>query len=159
MMQKLLFVFLTGAVLIGCQSSKEEAQNVSETPAQSSSNYPGWATTGSLQTMASGLKYIDLKVGDGAAPAAGQEVIVHYSGYLTNGMKFESSVDSNEALAFNVGVGQVIKGWDEGLLSMKAGGKRKLIIPPPLGYGAYGNPPVIPPNAELIFDLELLAVK
>jgi peptidylprolyl isomerase len=158
-MPKLLFVFLTGAVLSGCQASKEEAQNASETPASSTSNYPGWAATGKIETTASGLKYIDLKVGDGAAPAAGQEVTVHYSGYLTNGMKFDSSIDRHEALAFTLGVGQVIKGWDEGLLSMKAGGKRKLIIPPTLGYGANGAPPVIPPNAELIFDVELLAVK
>jgi peptidylprolyl isomerase len=158
-MQKLLFIFLTGAMVIGCQTSKEEDQNASETPASSTSHYPGWATTGNITTTASGLKYIDLKVGSGAPPTAGREVTVHYSGYLTNGMKFDSSVDRNEALAFTLGVGQVIKGWDEGLLSMKTGGKRKLIIPPPLGYGAYGNPPVIPPNAELIFDIELLAVK
>lgn len=105
------------------------------------------------------MKYIDVEVGNGASPQSGQQVVVHYSGYLTNGTKFDSSVDSGEALAFAIGVGQVIRGWDEGVMSMKAGGKRKLIIPPQLGYGANGAPPLIPPNAELIFDVELLEVK
>src|SRR5262245_11956568 len=88
-----------------------------------------------------------------------QQIVVHYSGYFTNGTKFESSVDQNEPIVFPIGVGKVIKGWDEGLMTMKAGGKRKLIVPPQLGYGEYGSLPVIPPNAELIFDVELLEVK
>jgi len=84
---------------------------------------------------------------------------MHYTGYFTDGSKFDSSVDSNEPIIFPLGVGKVIAGWDEGLMTMKAGGKRKFIIPPQLGYGEQGAPPVIPPNAELIFDVELLEVR
>jgi peptidylprolyl isomerase len=108
---------------------------------------------------ASGLRYIDEVVGDGDAPAKGKRVSVHYTGKLTNGKKFDSSVDRREPFEFTIGVGQVIKGWDEGVMSMKVGGKRQLIIPPDLGYGARGAPPAIPPNAELIFDVELLGVR
>lgn len=108
---------------------------------------------------ASGLRYIDEVVGEGDAPANGKRVRVHYTGKLTNGKKFDSSVDRREPFEFTIGVGQVIKGWDEGVMSMKVGGKRQLIIPPDLGYGARGAPPAIPPNAELIFDVELLGVR
>jgi peptidylprolyl isomerase len=158
-MQKLLSVGLLFAIMaMSCRSSKEESNNAPQARQESTNNYPGWATTNKIETTSSGLKYIDLVEGSGAAPEAGKEVTVHYSGYLTNGMKFDSSVDRNAALVFQIGVGQVIKGWDEGVMSMKAGGKRKLIIPPQLGYGERGAAPVIPPNAELIFDVELLAV-
>jgi len=110
-------------------------------------------------TTPSGLRYVDEVVGDGDSPARGKTVRVHYTGRLTNGKKFDSSVDRNEPFEFTIGAGQVIRGWDEGVMSMKVGGKRQLIIPPGLGYGARGAPPVIPPNAELIFDVELLAVR
>jgi peptidylprolyl isomerase len=109
-------------------------------------------------TTASGLKYIDEKVGTGASPQKGKKVKVHYTGRLTNGNKFDSSVDRNEPFEFVIGVGQVIAGWDEGVMSMKVGGQRKLIIPANLGYGARGAGRVIPPNAELHFDVELLGV-
>jgi peptidylprolyl isomerase len=157
-MQKLLSVCLLAAFLLsGCQASKDEPKSVEQSQG-TTSTYPGWATTNEIEVTASGLKYIDLVVGNGAAPATGKNVVVHYTGYLTDSTKFDSSVDRNEALVFTIGVGQVIKGWDEGLMSMKAGGKRKLIIPPQLGYGERGIGP-IPPNAELIFDVELLEVK
>lgn len=109
-------------------------------------------------TTASGLKYSDLVVGKGASPVAGKRVKVHYTGTLENGKKFDSSVDRNEPFSFVIGVGQVIPGWDEGVMTMKVGGKRKLIIPSKLGYGASGAGGVIPPNATLLFDVELLDV-
>jgi hypothetical protein len=113
---------------------------------------------GKTMTTASGLEYEDLVVGNGASPQAGQTVIVHYTGTLENGTKFDSSVDRGQPFRFNIGVGQVIKGWDEGVMSMKIGGKRKLIIPPQLGYGSRGVGP-IPPNSTLIFEVELLGIE
>ena len=113
---------------------------------------------GKTVTTASGLKYVDSVVGKGASPTAGKTVKVHYTGTLENGKKFDSSVDRNEPFSFTIGVGQVIQGWDEGVMTMKVGGKRKLIIPSGLGYGPRGAGGVIPPNATLLFDVELLDV-
>jgi len=110
-------------------------------------------------TTPSGLKYHDIKVGTGASPRQGQTVFVHYTGWLTNGSKFDSSRDRGQPFDFPLGQGRVIKGWDEGVASMKIGGRRKLTIPSDLGYGPRGMPPVIPPNATLIFDVELLGVQ
>ena len=115
-------------------------------------------TAAKTVTTASGLKYTDVKVGSGASPVKGKQVKVHYTGTLENGKKFDSSVDRNEPFSFVIGVGQVIPGWDEGVMGMKVGGKRKLIIPSKLGYGAAGAGSVIPPNATLLFDVELLDV-
>ena len=109
-------------------------------------------------TTTSGLKYTDDVVGSGESPSKGKRVRVHYTGRLTNGKKFDSSVDRKEPFEFTIGVGQVTRGWDEGVMSMKVGGKRQLTIPADLGYGARGAPPVIPPNAELVFEVELLGV-
>jgi FKBP-type peptidyl-prolyl cis-trans isomerase len=109
-----------------------------------------------IVTTPSGLKYTILKAGTGAKPKPGQEVFVHYTGTLTNGKKFDSSRDKGTPFSFKVGAGQVIPGWDEALSTMKVGERRKLTIPPKLGYGAAGAGGVIPPNATLIFDVELL---
>ncbi|QOX79367.1 FKBP-type peptidyl-prolyl cis-trans isomerase [Trichlorobacter lovleyi] len=112
-----------------------------------------------MVTTDSGLKYVDLVVGKGASPTRGKQVKVHYTGTLENGTKFDSSVDRRQPFSFIIGIGQVIKGWDEGVMGMKVGGKRKLVIPANLGYGARGAGGVIPPNATLLFDVELLDVQ
>ena len=116
-------------------------------------------TTGAEVTTPSGLKYVDIVEGTGASPQRGQTVTVHYTGTLENGKKFDSSFDNGRPADFRIGVGAVIKGWDEGLMSMKVGGKRKLTIPANLGYGAMGRPPNIPGGSTLLFDVELLGVK
>ena len=120
-------------------------------------------TAGKPMTTASGLQIIDSKVGDGASPKSGQICVMHYTGWLyengQKGKKFDSSVDRNEPFEFPIGQRRVIAGWDEGVATMKVGGKRTLIIPPALGYGARGAGGVIPPNATLMFDVELLGVK
>ena len=118
---------------------------------------------GKTMTTQTGLKFIDTTVGTGASPKEGQTCVMHYTGWLSNGgekgKKFDSSVDRGSPFEFPIGKQRVIAGWDEGVASMKVGGKRTLIIPPELGYGARGAGGVIPPNATLIFDVELLAVK
>lgn len=110
-------------------------------------------------TTPSGLKYEDIEAGMGPTAQSGQKAKVHYTGWLTSGQQFDSSKDRNDPFEFTLGVGQVIKGWDEGVQGMKVGGKRKLTIPPDLGYGSRGAGGVIPPNAELIFEVELLGVR
>jgi peptidylprolyl isomerase len=137
-------VFALGALVIGAMPASAE-------------------TPGKSMTTASGLQITDSKVGSGAQPKTGQICVMHYTGWLyengAKGAKFDSSLDRGEPFEFQIGMGQVIKGWDEGVATMKVGGKRTLIIPPQLGYGARGAGGVIPPNATLIFDVELLAVK
>jgi peptidylprolyl isomerase len=109
-------------------------------------------------TTASGLQYVDQTVGDGASPTQGKPVTVHYTGTLEDGSKFDSSRDRGAPFVFTIGVGQVIKGWDEGVASMQVGGRRILTVPGDLAYGPRGYPGLIPPNATLIFDVELLKV-
>jgi FKBP-type peptidyl-prolyl cis-trans isomerase FkpA len=113
----------------------------------------------STTKSASGLVIEELVVGEGASAASGKQVTVHYTGWLTNGNKFDSSKDRNDPFKFGLGQGQVIRGWDEGVQGMKVGGKRKLTIPPELGYGARGAGGVIPPNATLVFEVELLGIR
>lgn len=115
-------------------------------------------TNGKPVTTSSGLKYWDLKKGTGATANSGDQVKVHYTGWLTDGKKFDSSLDRGDPFAFKLGAGMVIPGWDQGVAGMKVGGKRQLRIPANLGYGAKGAGGVIPPNAELVFDVELLGV-
>ena len=110
-------------------------------------------------TTPSGLKYTDLVEGTGAAPKKGQTVTLHYTGTLESGKQFDSSRDRGKPMEFAYGVTPMIKGWDEGVATMKVGGRRKLVVPPALGYGPQGRPPDIPGNATLIFDVELLGVK
>jgi peptidylprolyl isomerase len=128
-------------------------------PSKMSGAAPAKGKPGKEVTTASGLKYEDLKVGTGASPKTGDTVIVHYTGTLTDGTKFDSSRDRGTPFDFVIGTGGVIKGWDEGVMSMKVGGRRKLTIPPDLGYGDRGAGGVIPPGATLIFDVELLDIK
>jgi peptidylprolyl isomerase len=120
-------------------------------------------TAGKPMTTPSGLQIVDTKVGTGASPKTGQTCVMHYTGWLyengAKGKKFDSSVDRGQPFEFPIGTHRVIAGWDEGVATMKVGGKRTLIIPPELGYGARGTGGVIPPNATLIFDVELLGVK
>jgi FKBP-type peptidyl-prolyl cis-trans isomerase FkpA len=115
--------------------------------------------TAAMTKTPSGLRYQDLEKGQGAEATAGKNVSVHYTGWLPNGEKFDSSRDRNQPFGFTLGAGQVIAGWDEGVAGMKVGGRRKLVIPPDLGYGTAGAPPDIPPGATLVFDVELLDVR
>jgi peptidylprolyl isomerase len=107
----------------------------------------------------SGVKYVDLRIGEGGEAANGKIVEVHYTGWLENGTKFDSSRDRARPFTFRLGTGDALKGWDEGLLGMKVGGKRKLVIPPELGFGKQGVGSVVPPNAVLLYEFELLAVR
>jgi len=140
------------AFAYGCGNSEK-----SGTPGAASPSSPA-KVNGQPTTTASGLQYWDMVVGTGAAAVSGKPVSVHYTGWLTSGEKFDSSVDRGKPFIFTLGAGEVIKGWDEGVAGMKAGGKRQLRIPPSLGYGESGAGGAIPPNATLIFDVELLEV-
>jgi FKBP-type peptidyl-prolyl cis-trans isomerase FkpA len=121
--------------------------------------YPGMHSENKVQSTPTGLKFVEITEGTGAVATAGQTVSVHYTGFLMDSTKFDSSVDRGEPLQFRLGSGQVIRGWDQGVAGMKVGGKRKLIIPPQLGYGDRGIPRLIPPGAQLVFDVELVDAK
>ncbi len=155
-MQKFIVIVLIAfaAVLVYAQTATRKAAPVKKVDTSAPTKVTGDGTT-----TADGLKYWDIKVGTGETAAAGQNVTVHYTGWLTNGKKFDSSVDRNEPFQFGLGQHQVIKGWDEGVAGMKVGGKRQLHIPAALAYGDRGAGGVIPPGADLIFDVELLKVQ
>jgi FKBP-type peptidyl-prolyl cis-trans isomerase len=146
MTRKLVSLFITLTLL-----------GVAAAVAQTNTSAPT-EVTGKGTTTKSGLQYWDIKVGNGDTAVSGKRVRVHYTGWLTNGKKFDSSVDRGQPFTFTLGAGQVIEGWDEGVKGMKVGGKRQLKIPASLGYGSGGAGGVIPPNATLIFDVELLGV-
>lgn len=128
-------------------------------PAMASAQPPGEPVGSAVSVeLPGGLRYVDLKVGDGNIAEAGLTASVHYTGWLLDGSKFDSSVDRGQPFEFRIGGGGVIRGWEEGVKGMRIGGKRKLTIPPDMGYGANGYPPVIPANATLVFDIELLGL-
>ena len=160
---KIILTFL--CLFIGaCNSSEDTPQNNIEESTESknsgdNSKMPAANKGDKMETTDSGLQYIDTVVGDGESPKQGDKVVVHYTGKLEDGTKFDSSVDRNRPFEFTIGVGQVIRGWDEGVMSMRVGGKRTLTIPSELAYGERGAGKVIPPNATLVFDVELLEIK
>jgi peptidylprolyl isomerase len=163
---RLLWIFSLALLLAvaACGDRSKETAGTAQTPAQpAQSAQPAQPTqpAGDQKTVTtpSGLQYVDLVEGTGAQPKTGQIVTVNYTGWFTDGKKFDSSFDHGRPYPFPLGMSQVIKGWDEGIATMKVGGKRKLIVPPQLGYGQTGYPGAIPPNSTLIFEVELLGVQ
>lgn len=160
-----MIIALTCAVLLaGCNETAQQSGSASTTTTQATTTPAAGdaaapATGGKVHKLASGLQYEDMNVGSGKMAEPGMNVSVHYTGWLTDGTKFDSSVDRGQPFKFQLGAGQVIRGWDEGVKGMRIGGKRKLTIPPDMGYGANGAGGVIPPNATLVFDVELLDVQ
>jgi len=157
---KLKLLVATGSLVVclivlgsGCDKSQDTAAPSAPAPK------PATAAPAQPATDVTELKIEDTKVGTGAVAETGKSVTVHYAGWLTTGAKFDSSKDRGEPFTFPLGGGQVIKGWDQGVVGMKVGGVRKLTIPPSLGYGARGAGGAIPPNATLVFEVELLDVK
>ncbi|MBK9206066.1 MAG: FKBP-type peptidyl-prolyl cis-trans isomerase [Candidatus Obscuribacter sp.] len=175
-LRALLLIAISGTFVSACSSSEDNsgakaANTAADSAATTSSsvnsqttNTPGAnqmtqpTQTGAVTTP-SGLQYEEIVVGNGASPKSGHTVVVHYTGWLTDGTKFDSSVDRGQPFKFQIGQGMVIKGWDEGVMTMKVGGKRKLTIPADLGYGARGAGGVIPPNATLVFEVQLLGLE
>jgi FKBP-type peptidyl-prolyl cis-trans isomerase len=170
----LLLAVLACIALAGCKAGTTENSSTTTTstmagatttpaatsePADKAPVATSGATEGQERTLPGGLKVTDIKVGSGPMAESGNTVAVHYTGWLMDGTKFDSSLDRGSPFSFKLGAGQVIRGWDQGVSGMKVGGKRKLTIPSTMGYGAQGYPPVIPPDATLQFDVELMDVK
>jgi peptidylprolyl isomerase len=153
MMRNVMMLAVVAALTFGC----ERGQDAGSVPGASGEKASTMVEN--RETTASGLQYVDTKVGTGASPQKGQTAVVHYTGWLLDGKKFDSSKDRGQPFSFAVGRGEVIKGWDEGVATMKVGGVRNLVIPPDLAYGARGAGGVIPPNATLKFEVELLEIR
>ena len=151
---KLLGIVLSSALTLPAQTSSHTTTRVRVPPA----NAPTKVSGDGVKTE-SGLQYWDIKVGAGPEAKSGDKVKVHYTGWFTNGKKFDSSVDAHRPYSFTLGQGNVIKGWDEGVAGMKVGGKRQLRIPPELAYGDQGYKNIVPPKATLIFDVQLLGIE
>jgi len=148
-------LLLTSVGLLACGGSADREE--SRVPAGFSASLG--VDTAAMTKTPSGLRYQDITAGEGTPATAERTVSVHYTGWLPNGEKFDSSRDRDQPFSFTLGAGQVIAGWDEGVAGMKVGGRRKLVIPADLGYGTAGAPPDIPPGATLVFDVELLDVR
>jgi peptidylprolyl isomerase len=154
----MVFLLLAATLLFACAQKESAAPEQKKGGEDMAAKAAGNQSAG-MVTTPSGLQYEELVPGSGASPQPGKMVTVHYTGWLTDGKKFDSSVDRNEPFSFRIGSGEVIRGWDEGVMSMKIGGKRKLVIPAALGYGAAGAGGVIPPNATLVFEVILLDIR
>ena len=157
-MYKFLIIVLIALSFTACKKKEEKAQKQEAAPAKAAALKDIKIPDNAITTD-SGLQYIVLEKGNGVQPKNGQQVSAHYTGMLMNSKKFDSSYDRNEPIVFHVGVGEMIPGFDEGVATMKVGEKRRLFIPPNLAYGEAGIPGVIPPNATLVFDVELVTVE
>ncbi len=157
----LVVLAVVAYAVTACTKKEQETQSAAPVVASPVAGTPATVApaASNVVTTSSGLKYEVLREGNGPVAKAGQTVSVHYTGWLTDGTKFDSSVDRGQPFSFALGAGQVIKGWDEGVAGMKVGEKRKLTIPSDLGYGQRGAGNVIPPNATLVFDVELLGIQ
>jgi len=154
----IILVLAAAALVLALAACKDGEKEQDQNGGDMSGGPP--SVSGEPVETGSGLKYIEIEPGSGDSPEPGQTVVVHYTGWLEDGTKFDSSLDRGQPFSFAIGTGGVIRGWDEGVATMQVGGKRRLIIPPDLGYGAQGaGGGVIPPNATLIFDVELLEIR
>lgn len=150
------FLIVAAMMIFACSPKEQSSADIKNEGAAVMGKAAG---DGKMMSTPSGLQYEDLVQGSGPSPSRGKKVTVHYTGWLVDGKKFDSSVDRNEPFVFTIGTGEVISGWDEGVMTMKLGGKRKLVIPANLGYGARGAGGVIPPNATLVFEVILLDIR
>lgn len=161
MRRLIIAVAMVGLLLVACGDGEEEeaAPEITPVPTEAAVDGGPPPVSGEATVTESGLQIIDIEVGGGAEVQSGQTAVVHYTGWLADGTKFDSSVDRGQPFVFPLGAGRVIRGWDEGIAGMNVGGKRRLVIPSDLAYGPQGSPPVIPANAELTFDVELLEIQ